>query len=95
MLHKIGDHYINLDGLAFAWVNPQPEVEKECPYGPNRAPHVILRWVADASLRLYDADARQVIALLEDILPLQAVLEKLGKYGRDPDVPAQSVSERA
>jgi hypothetical protein len=46
-------------------------------------------------LRLYDADARQVIALLEDMLPLQAVLEKLGKYGRDPDVPAQSVSERA
>jgi hypothetical protein len=98
MLHKIGDHYINLDGLAHVWVNPKPAPEQRgevTGLSLRREAHVALRWQGDAKLALYDDDARQVIALLDDALFQETGRDELEKWTREPDVPAQSVSERA
>jgi hypothetical protein len=84
MLHKIGDHYINLDGLAHVWVNPNPVphfVYEDGTEMPRTRPHLMLAWNSGTRLALYDADAQAVIALLDTEI--------------EPDVPAQSVSERA
>jgi hypothetical protein len=117
MLHKIGDHYINLDGLAHVWVNPKPAPEQRgevTGLSLRREAHVALRWQGDAKLALYDADAQQVIALLDEEIKTPNVDEAAAaymkaaianfvrtikphedsvKWKREPDVPAQYVSE--